>query len=407
MPEITAVRRLADAAKLSWELGTRTQAILELNATRYSVLTPNPLPPPAAIPSNLTSVLAPFFAIPQTIVSGRAKSNNNTVGPQPLIQDGSAADPASIGMSVLLANWTQQGGLDYAGVAKDQLDFLFNVVPKTSDGAISHRVSEVQLWSDFVYMVPPFIAYYGVLSRNRTLVLESYNQIKLYRSYLLDTNSSAWKHVLLGTSTVKSDPGNDPGHWSTGNGWAAAGMLRVLATMRNSEYANTFKNEQKDLAAWVKEIHTGMYPHLDGTNIFANYPDVAVDSPGNFYDSASTALLASTVYRFSLVWGDHTHLPIAEKTRKALSATDPNSNNGSLAHFTSDGWLTPVVDPHSYGQQGSKSAEGQAFVVQMHAAWRDWVADGSKGANGAAPSKEVAGTFLGLWFVVGALMLWS
>jgi hypothetical protein len=47
-----------------------------------------------------------------------------------------------------------------------------------------------------------------------------------------------------------------------GNGWAAAGMLRVLGTIQNSEYANTMKNEQKDLAAWVKEIHAAMYPHL-------------------------------------------------------------------------------------------------------------------------------------------------
>lgn len=82
--------------------------------------------------------------------------NNNTVGPQPLITDGSAADPASIGMSVLLAYWIEQatgngdaggsGVVDYAGAAKDQLDFLLGVVMRTPDGALSHRVSEVQLW---------------------------------------------------------------------------------------------------------------------------------------------------------------------------------------------------------------------------------------------------------------------
>lgn len=137
--------------------------------------------------------------------------------------------------------------------------------------------------SDFVYMAPPFLAYYGVTTRNRTLLEEAYNQIKLYRNYLRDGNSSMWRHVLLGPSE------NDEGFWSTGmlkfavhscrramtvnhlitfflipkgNGWAAAGMLRVLATMRQSEYANTFKNEQKDLATWVQEIHTGVYKHL-------------------------------------------------------------------------------------------------------------------------------------------------
>ena len=51
-------------------------------------------------------------------------------------------------MCVLLANWTNQdaGQIDYAGAATDQLNFLFQDVPKTVDGAISHRVSEVQLW---------------------------------------------------------------------------------------------------------------------------------------------------------------------------------------------------------------------------------------------------------------------
>ncbi len=165
--------------------------------------------------------------------------NNNTVGPQPLITDGSAADPASIGMSVLLAYWTEQatgngdeggsGAVDYAGAAKDQLDFLLGNVTRTSDGALSHRVSELQLWyvfisledivsnvhidirSDFVYMVPPFLAYYGVMSRNRTLLIEAYNQIKLYRNYLSDPKAQQrWKHVLLGAAN------NDEGYWTTG-----------------------------------------------------------------------------------------------------------------------------------------------------------------------------------------------
>ena len=64
--------------------------------------------------------------------------------------------------------------------------------------------------SDFIYMVPPFLAYYGVITRNRTLLGESYNQIALYRSYLFDPTESLWRHVLLGVSQ------NDEGFWSTG-----------------------------------------------------------------------------------------------------------------------------------------------------------------------------------------------
>lgn len=369
--------RLAGGANLSWELGTRSQAILELNATTYSVFSKTSLPPPASVQQNLVDPLSPFFAIARSTVQGRAQSNNYTVGPQPLIQDGSAADPASIGVSVLLANWTGQDGgqINYGGAAKDQLDFLLQKVPRTSDGAISHRVSMVQLWSDFVYMVPPFLAYYGVIAQNRTLLEESYTQIKLYRNYLRDPTANMWKHVLLGTS------GNDYGYWSTGNGWAAAGMLRVLATIRQSQYANTMKNEQNDLITWVGEIHSGIYATLDSTNIFTNYANQPATAPGNFYDASSTAIIASTVYRLAVIANKHSHLAAAERSRKTLS--DSTNTMANYTHFTADGWLLPVVNPLSYGQEGSESPEAQAFVIEMHAAWKDWVAAGSKGANAA------------------------
>jgi hypothetical protein len=47
-----------------------------------------------------------------------------------------------------------------------------------------------------------------------------------------------------------------------GNGWAAAGMLRVLATIMHSPYNNSFTQEIASLTQWVGEIHTGMYSHL-------------------------------------------------------------------------------------------------------------------------------------------------
>ncbi|KAF8639334.1 hypothetical protein AX17_001582 [Amanita inopinata Kibby_2008] len=433
-------QRLAEAAKLSWELGTRAQAILSLNASGFSVYDATPLPPPTSTdafgPGN-GSALPPFFDIARTTVKNRTDSNDGITGPQPLINDGSAADPASIGFVVLLSNWTQQdmGQVDYVGAAKDQLDFLFQKVPRTSDGAISHRVAEVQLWSDFVYMVPPFLAYYGAITRNHSLLLEAYNQIKLYRNHLRDDKAKGlWKHVLYGSF-------EDPRHWSTGNAWAAAGMLRVLATFQRSEFSNALKHQQKDIAKWVVEIQSAMYTHLDNTSIFTNYADVSPSEPGNFYDAASTALLASTVYRASLLFDYHHNLPMAERSRLALFASSPSSSSSettslppststspppstsdtstatftsasasasqsstsspldNMAHFSPDGYLTPVVNPHSFGVQGEKSAEAQAFVLELQAAWRDWVADGAKGAN-AARRTVSDGAVSGVWMGV-------
>jgi hypothetical protein len=139
----------------SWELGTRAQAILSLNATGFSVYSSTELPPPTSTDvfgSANSTGLMPFFDIARTTVLSRNQTNGNITGPQPLTQgDGSAGDPASIGFAVLLANWTGQdaGKIDYAGAAKDQLDYLLLDVPQASDGAISHRVYEVQLWHVF------------------------------------------------------------------------------------------------------------------------------------------------------------------------------------------------------------------------------------------------------------------
>jgi len=135
---------------LSWELGTYAQTILERNATTYSVFSSQSLPPPSSVPNAQRSALEPFFNIATRVVS--SQSRNQTGSPQPFIpEDASAADPVSIGVCVLIANWTKAGSLAYGAAAKSQLDYLLTAVPKTSDGAISHRVSQVQLWS-----VPPF-----------------------------------------------------------------------------------------------------------------------------------------------------------------------------------------------------------------------------------------------------------
>ena len=143
--------------------------------------------------------------------------------------------------------------------------------------------------------------------------------------------------------------------------------------------------------------------------LFNNY----ADNSTTFHDGASTALMASTVYRLSLLSNIHTHLPKAETSRKALSApfsgssnSNSNSNLSSLAnmaHFTADGYLTPVVNPESFGQQGTQSPEGQAFVVMMQAAWRDWVDNGSIGANAATRAVHPVSAAL----VAGAAMLVS
>ncbi|KZT64678.1 Six-hairpin glycosidase [Daedalea quercina L-15889] len=421
-------------AQQTWELGTEAQALLESDAPAYSVFSDNSLPPPLGNDSALynNTAVQPVIQIAYNVAYNRS----NSTGPQPImyVEGGAAGDPVSIGVALLIANWTGAPepelnrpeaalspygesigqGVTYARAAEDQLEYILTVVPRADNGAISHRIETTQLWSDAVYMIPPFLAYYGVLTGNQTLVEEAYNQIKAYREILFNSTTSLWQHILLGDNGIV-----DPDYWATGNGWAAAGILRVLATIKRSQYADSMASELNDLLNWVVEIHDGMYKYQDNsTSLFHNY----AENSTWFFDSSSSALLASTVYRLATLQGIYTYIPNAEAAREALSANSgsdtaytswgtgngvgpatsftqttatsatpsgtatssyavptPTSGGEDLLHFTPQMWLTPVVDPYDFTEQGGSSPEGQAFIVEMYAAWRDWVELGSPG----------------------------
>lgn len=48
---------------------------------------------------------------------------------------------------------------------------------------------------------------------------------------------------------------------SIGNGWAAAGMLRVAQTMNSSIHAQELVQQSSDLTNWINEILNGVWPY--------------------------------------------------------------------------------------------------------------------------------------------------
>lgn len=106
-------------------------------------------------------------------------------------------------------------------------------------------------------MAPPFLAYYGALQSDLTLLQAAYTQCSLYRNTLRDEATGLWRHVALGDW-------QDNNLWATGNGWAAAGMMRVLKTINSSSLATSLANEQTDLTGWVDEILSGAWAHQVG-----------------------------------------------------------------------------------------------------------------------------------------------
>ncbi|KAE9405940.1 hypothetical protein BT96DRAFT_963680 [Gymnopus androsaceus JB14] len=311
---------LIAVASQSWELGTAAEALTELEWPALSVFNASAFPPPHELDGsdNASDVLQ----IANDTVTSKPSDSLPLVA-----NDGAVGDPASIGAAVLLANWTtsNSSNIAYATAAGEQLVYLLYDAPRSDSGAISQRADQVQLWADFIYMAPPFIAYYGVLQggdNESSLLQTAYEQISLYRDVLRD-DDGLWKHIELGSY-------QDNTHWATGNGWAAAGMLRVLETLNHSSVAIDFIEQSVNLTQWIQEIIATAWQHQAENGTLLN----AIDDPTSFADSSGTALLASVTYRMAVYSNDTSLIPYADKAFQLVqNSIDPN------------GWLRNTVDP--------------------------------------------------------------
>jgi len=342
---------LLQVASTSWELGTAAEALTELSWPALSVFRSTAFPPPTQLNASLNA--SDVLQIAYETVQAKPFNSMTLVA-----NDSAVGDPASIGNAVLLANWTRTDLSDtsFSFAAGEQLDYLLNHSPRTAEGAISQRSDQVQLWADFIYMAPPFIAYFAITQGGGgalVLLQDAYDQCRLYRDQLFDSDVSLWRHVVLGAW-------QDSLHWSTGNGWAAAGMLRVMETMKNSAYADQLVAQTNNVTSWINEIMTGVWTYQQESGALLNI----LDDPTSFADSSSTALLSSVAYRMATLTNDNTHVNSANK---ALSFVSQN--------IDANGWLQNTVNPYTFWTPTAAngySAEGQAFVLLMHAAWRDY-----------------------------------
>ncbi|KZV68037.1 hypothetical protein PENSPDRAFT_610622 [Peniophora sp. CONT] len=336
------------ATNQSWEYGALTEALIELQSPALSVFAgKNSIPPPTA----KTDIPGAVWNIISNILD--AEAPNSTVF---IDGAGAAGDPAAVGVAAILINTVSDNETWTEDIEK-QLNHLLYDVPHSAEGAISQRESEVQYWADYMYMVPPFLAYYGAVlgGDNATSLLKNAHlQCKLYREALFDADVSLWRHIAGGSWQL-----ND--HWATGNAWAAAGMTRVLATIQASDVADELKSEQQDLIDWTNEILAGSYAFqaLNGTL----YNDI--DQPDtSFVDAAGTALITAAGYRLATITGDVTYLANLELAYSLVADS-----------IDEEGWLYNAVNPLTFDTPLTgdiRSPEGQSFILALVAARNDY-----------------------------------
>jgi rhamnogalacturonyl hydrolase YesR len=261
-----------------------------------------------------------------------------------------------------------QSNKTYFDAASREENSVINIAPRAWNNAISQRYGTPEQWADFVYMAPPFLAYYAVATEDPSLLRFTIQQCQLYRQILQSNISEPftglWEHII-GLEDYQ------PELWSTGNAWAAAGMARVLATTIKWHQSAAWLDEQQLLAQWIKEIVDGAI-HSSETSINPSsglLRNVLNDTTW-FGETSGTALLSSVVYRMAILAPevfakDRSYIKWAEGLRKAVAL-----------HVGSDGILSPAINPLDWGNHTpytTGSPEGQSFGVLLGAAYRDWV----------------------------------
>lgn len=342
VPTPTLSKVLTQALALSahsWEYGTTFQAYLEHTAPSYSIWKKPFQSPPLPLSNPALNYIKPFIRTNSTTLVDGA---------------GSSGDPAALGIPALLLTGA------YAEAADRQAKHLLERVPRWSNGAISHREDVPELWADSVYMVPPFLAYYAVVKGDLKIAKEAAKQCVLYDEVLRDNQKQGvWRHIIGPQS-------QDPGLWSTGNAWGIAGVSRVLATLRASKWDAETKGEQRALVALIKKVVDGVLRlDTDRSGLLRNY----LDDSSWFGEVSGTALIAATVLRMAVlepqVFAEKRYTDWAVKKKEEI---DRRINDKT-------GIVAPAVNPlgwHDRNEFLTGSPEGQAFVVLLYAAWRDW-----------------------------------
>ncbi|TAH64276.1 MAG: glycosyl hydrolase [Anaerolineaceae bacterium] len=301
--------------RLSWEQGIAGQAIYELEGLTDDVI-----------------------CLCEAALARSASDGRLAV----MEKNDSVNDPAAIG-EVLIAAAKETDRKDY----KEAIDKLYHYIkydaPRTKDGILYHfdgDWAKHQVWVDAYYMVPPFLCKYGD-------VAEAMKQIKGFRKYLFNQNMGLLSHTW---DDERKELGRKD-FWGVGNGWALAGITRVIAMLD--------ENHQEDKEYLISYLITLLHACLtyqrdDG--LFYN----VLDDAQSFIETNMSQMLAYTIYRgIKAGYLDSRYMIFADKAR-----------NAAYAKVDKYGFVRDVCGMPHFDHPGI-ATEGQAFFLLMEAAKRD------------------------------------
>ena len=298
--------------RLSWEQGVAAQALLELGEIDLVVLMARE-------------------AVLRQLPDGRLAG----VGSEHAV-----TDPAANGVPVLYAA-RYTGDVRLKAAAQRMLNYLLHTAPRTqADGVLHHITSAPQVWVDAEYMAPPFLAVAGQPE-------EAVRQVEGMRKLLWNPQEKLFSHIW---DEEKQDFARRD-FWGVGNGWAAAGMARVIHALPQA-----LAEDRARLAGYVRETIDGCLKYQRQDGLFHNI----VNDPGSFVEVNLAQMLAYTIYRGVYTgWLERAFLPKADQMRAAAEA-----------HVDEFGLVQDVCGSPDFDHPGT-ATEGQAFFLLMQAAQHD------------------------------------
>ncbi len=253
-----------------------------------------------------------------------------------VVVEGGPTDPAMGGAAYWHAGQiTGDPGIQQA--ATGLLDWILHKAPRAPDGTLYHVFDHPQVWSDGFNGAPPFLAATGHYD-------EALKQIHGFRKRLWDPQEKLLAHIWDDTLGAK----NQKEYWGGGNGWAAAGLARVIRSLPTDR-----KDDRQGLAVFVKDIVDGCLAYQRSDGLFHDI----VDRPNTFVEANLAQMLAFAMYTGILGgWLSSVYRDAADRMR-----------NGARAKMDSFGYVQSVCGAPNFESPGT-STEAQAFAIMMEAA---------------------------------------
>ena len=253
-----------------------------------------------------------------------------------VVVSGSPTDPAMGGTAYAqAAEWT--GDPQIRQAVDGLLSWIRVTAPRNAEGVLYHTFHAPQMWSDGFNCAPPFLAAMGYYD-------EALAQIEGYRQRLWNPEKKLLAHIRDDEKQQFVD-GN---FWGGGNGWAAAGLARVIRSLPRAR-----SHDREHLAAFAKEIIDGCLQHQRVDGLFHD----VVDQPATFVETNLAQMLSYAIFEgVARAWLPTSYQRHAERMRDA-----------AREKMDAYGYVQGVCGAPEFNLPGT-STEGQAFCILMETA---------------------------------------